>query len=640
MAVGPLSPSMIMAGKGIVPDIGGTKPAETDYTLGINPKIGPLVDEYNRLNVVRQAPTGDWWIALQSEVDFLGGSINFLIDRDDLPPPKAPPKSGRIPFVPEVMPEGGISITDLFIKNARLEMCYDDPTSYILPEAEVGPRDLTKFAQFYGLCSTYRAQANEMINSTENTNIAAQTFTNMGALSTGSVSCMSTSFLLLGQDLMAQGNLIDFKYLDFLGYPSSIFRQMSKIGGLLPGVYDATKLVGLPDSTFSDIGTSKEPVAGETELKLYQALKLITGDSLLQLLELFSMTTKGIISGADLLDPKKIFPASYNTLMIQVPGTLPTSKTVDKMIYLPNGAIDTTIESVFINDETFLELRKIIPSDQALANTALVRAYSQIKNIKNTEFPDFAKSVTLLQNDKDLKAVKNMPEPLTPAVENFYSNNLADGSGPNKSTTLRDFMGVAAGYPLVDSLGVLVPAFKKLDISGGLDDLFALFDQMTGPYDPNSHDKQLVIDAAEEWIDIIDEIPGGKKALDLWNQLGDEISRNVTNYTLAGVVYDANVDPLAFQDLVENDRPSALALITNIHQLGVDTTDGGSAEIFTNICQPGTEESPRIYGQNFLNALREGLNNQALQDSGISTDNQMDSSPSVTTKTSMPPANG
>ena len=65
----------------------------------------------------------------------------------------------------------------------------------------------------------------------------------------------------------------------------------------------------------------------------------ITGESLAQILRLLRVTTPGITTMADLLNPVKILPRSYNTL------TAPTANGLRGIYINAAGAVNTRLET-------------------------------------------------------------------------------------------------------------------------------------------------------------------------------------------------------------------------------------------------------------------------------------------------------
>lgn len=285
--------------------------------------------------------------------------------------------------------------------------------------------DLSKFCQIYGMCQGYRITANQTVNSTKNSDIIDNTFTNMNDLSTGGVTQITSDPPVFGADMIALGELINLKYLDLLGYPSTLLLQILNTGGLLPGLYDALIISGVSDSVLVDLKQNSTTPALSINLQIYRALMMITGDTLSQIKKLLGVTTPNIETAADLLNPRKLFPNGWQTLAVTPP---------------PGYDFTAT--------ENYINLSKIIPPDQALDNVTLIYGFKQIKNIQNIDFADFSRSVAAMEKPGNFNSATSIPQ----SAKDEINSSLATGTGPNGTLTLYDFMGTAIGYIQTDSL--------------------------------------------------------------------------------------------------------------------------------------------------------------------------------------------
>jgi hypothetical protein len=95
-------------------------------------------------------------------------------------------------------------------------------------------------------------------------------------------------------------------------------------------------------------------------------------------LSILDTTTPGIETMADLLNPVKLFPASFSSL------TLPTPDG-PVLIYDPTGAVNSVIVPILnsgaVSPTGCDELAKIIPQANAAASRALQIAFQQVKGI-------------------------------------------------------------------------------------------------------------------------------------------------------------------------------------------------------------------------------------------------------------------
>jgi hypothetical protein len=118
---------------------------------------------------------------------------------------------------------------------------------------------------------------------------------------------------------------------------------------------------------------------------MYQAMTQVTGNDLAQILKVLKVSTVNITTMADLLNPVKLFPNSFQSLTVTTPGGT-------RAIYVDASG---SVNSNLVNDlppfvvDRYNTLKQIIPADQALANCALGVALSQVNGISNMDLPTF-----------------------------------------------------------------------------------------------------------------------------------------------------------------------------------------------------------------------------------------------------------
>ena len=196
----------------------------------------------------------------------------------------------------------------------------------------LGNGDLGKFAQIYNTCDGYRQITNQSLTSTNNSNILNSTFINMDALSTGSISLVSNNFPTFGSDLSKLGKLVNFSLLDYQGYPWVLLYQVIKVSGLTSRLKAILNDNGVSDTVLTQLKKGPTPVSGSIDKKIYSAMKKVTGNELAQIKVLLGVTvSNGIVTMADLLNPIKILPNSYQSLLVSspTPSTTSTTNTVN-----------------------------------------------------------------------------------------------------------------------------------------------------------------------------------------------------------------------------------------------------------------------------------------------------------------------
>ena len=337
------------------------------------------------------------------------------------------------------------------------------------------PTDLGKFCQKFTSAVGYVKQTNEIIATSQNTNFLGPTFSGMDNLTTGGFNGVSTSLSKFGQDLGKLGNLINFAALGEFGSPVGLVRQLIASGGLLPGFIGAVEGINVEQTANGGIVVSIDALNGLTlpgsELSdtvqslLYKAMQRVTGTDLAEVLAVLKVTTANIKTMADLLNPVKIFPNSYTTLLAPVPtvtGTpdptatrgLPPNR---EYIYInQSGSINTSLATklppylVKLSESTakqitYERLRTIVPADQALGSKAIEASFEQIKNIDQQNCTQLAATVSTMELNSGLPLIQNMTQPVPNSVVTSLSSTIPKGTGPNGTITLFDVLGVVSG---------------------------------------------------------------------------------------------------------------------------------------------------------------------------------------------------
>lgn len=214
-------------------------------------------------------------------------------------------------------------------------------TSTITTEVNnlLGNGDIGKFAQLLSAAQGYVSQTNRLIKTTLNANSPTNTvgFTTQDNLSTGGLSGVSQAFAALGVDLAQLGFLIDLNNLNNLGSPAALLRQIGTIASTTPALNTALLNAGLPADLVDAPDTAQ--YTDQQQRLIYQAMTQVTGAELAQILRLLRVTTPGITTMADLLNPVKILPRSYNTL------TAPTANGLRGIYINEAGAVNTRLET-------------------------------------------------------------------------------------------------------------------------------------------------------------------------------------------------------------------------------------------------------------------------------------------------------
>lgn len=207
----------------------------------------------------------------------------------------------------------------------------------------MGAGDLTKFTQIFNSADGFASQANQFINSNLNINNLGSTFGpvsgGMDNLLTGSFNQVSEAFGALGGDMRNLGNLINMDDLPNLGSPDSLVKQLATVGGLTPSINNILREAGLSSSQITGLASGNLGGLTDSANKLlYEGMSKITGNELAQVKSVLGVTTPGINTMADLLNPTKIFPTSYSTL------TMPTPDGLRGIYADTQGSVNTNLE--------------------------------------------------------------------------------------------------------------------------------------------------------------------------------------------------------------------------------------------------------------------------------------------------------
>ena len=311
-------------------------------------------------------------------------------------------------------------------------------------------------------------------------------------------------------------------------------------------------------------------------------------------------------------------------------------------------------------------LKKIIPPDQALANQALSRSLRQVKDIFNTDLPTLSAAVSALESNKDLSLINALTEPVPPVVTNFIGNTLATGTGPGNTITINDVIGVAAGATINTDLPVVTTVVSDLANIGALDSLTGnggtpsstdngiytlmsytlagtyslagnVLDITTIPttnYFPgnvfsdvnsafgNISNNGTLLYWGNYWIANIASDPLYSNVVvvanDATNACAEQLNLNVINCTVAGIDIANVVNDIANANLVANSVTTSLGLASQLHDIGLDVSEGGAAQFFEQVAN-----ATNLTGQAVIASMREGRNIAVLNAVGIQLDTQL-----------------
>jgi hypothetical protein len=205
--------------------------------------------------------------------------------------------------------------------------------------ADFGSGDISKFIQALNLAQAYAENTNLFINSAVNSQTyLGNTFTSTNDMITGDVTTINLATVTFGSDLTNLGQLIDLNALEDLGSPLVLIQRIVKITGNIPVLSLLLLAEGVNEDIVLNLTDPTLSVADSVQRLMYQAMTKITGPELAQVLKVLKVVTLGIENMADLLNPVKLFPNSYQSLTV-------VTSNGPRAIYLNSaGAVNTNLE--------------------------------------------------------------------------------------------------------------------------------------------------------------------------------------------------------------------------------------------------------------------------------------------------------
>lgn len=236
-----------------------------------------------------------------------------------------PPHTGNIVYPNNVL-----------FSNLLLETGY----SYMGQKTIAGSPDLSIFCQGFGALVGYNGITNSFINSAVNSqNYLAGTYTNADNMVSGGITSVNICTAQWGNDLAKLGGLINLKNLPELGTPLALVKQLASLGGITPDLTLAFSNAGVSLDVVINLSSPNMVASTMDQKAMYNAMTQITGTPLTEILQILGVTTSNITTMADLLNPYKIFPTSFQTL------TFTGTNGVSQNIYInPTGTVNATMQ--------------------------------------------------------------------------------------------------------------------------------------------------------------------------------------------------------------------------------------------------------------------------------------------------------
>lgn len=497
------------------------------------------------------------------------------------------------------------------------------------------PSDYTKFVQAFSAAQGYVVTNNQVILTNKNSQTyLGPVFSNMGNLTTGGISAMTTDLQLFAIDLAALGQLWNFEYLNNFGSPAELLRQLQQIGGFPPALSSGLTAAQIPESEIANLSVAAYEMSDTLQAAAYKVMQTITGNDLRQVLSILGVRTLDIANMADLLNPIKLFPKSFNTL------TTTIGKQTAK-IYQSNRAINsaliTQLPASLVKSTSpgmpYERLLTIIPSDQALAFKALQQGFLQIKNISEVTLPALANTAAILETPRFLPLINNLQVPVPANVFNQIKATLPVGSGPSQTLTIGDMMGCLSGYNITDQLSNVSKSIASLSTTNLTRVYNVMGNVMRGQYGPIGNVFGNIIipagqpgagtySSAEAAISVLVPMANSNVSIIASGNPAAVGGINSNWLTIANVVFDnknnftkADID---YENITGNQQPALFSFVESLHEAGVDIGPLGDNTFITSIANAAT-----FGGQAVLACLQEGRNLLTLSNSNIGNDTQI-----------------
>ena len=669
-----LSPVMSIAGSGILPN----PPADIGVALTVNPDLAANVQAYRdtlpvqefRAIVANASPAYD--------ADLRDLAANTFPALTDHTPPgysvatlyPAPTWQDVESYAPpdQVLYLGSVyeSVADS-LDNLPTDPVYWDEiipsdaffSDLIMPTANrvMGDGDLSVFCQAFMSAVGYSQQTNGVLSAVNSAVILDQTFDpgtgGMDTITTANFNQVSTDLRDLSRDLQDLGQMIYLGNLDDLGLPGELLAQIGRVsGGEIPSMTSLLQVSGFSNSTIRALGQGINDLTSREERTLYQLMLSMTDDILAQVKEILGIRTANIINVAQLLDPRRILPRSYQTLICPTPqGLAPVY--IDAQAV--NSALRPLLENPLValytgpnNTNSLTELSRIIPPDQALANKALSRSLQQIKNIATTTLPRISRAMGEIETNQGLLGIQALTQAVPTMVTDFYAQSLGQGTGAQGDILVGDVVGIVSGQEFASGFASMAQTLATMQATGQLVSLTGdqgvyqvMADTQAGDYTQLVMGQYRVVippplpaagtygdyATAQEAIDdafLTGLIPAANTAIqnivaaypqpvllcdDTQSGMAQELDRQSTNLALAQI---------DFNTIEANSTSAIMSFTANLHEYALDIQPGGASEILTAVSNIAS-----LSGQAVTASLREGRNIQVLQGAGIEVDTQL-----------------
>ena len=539
-------------------------------------------------------------------------------------------------------------------------------------EAYMGDGDLSKFVQTFTQADSYCSTVNVFINSAVNSNsYLGPTFTGMDNLVTAGLTEINRATAAMGDDLFNAGHYIDLGNLDNYGTPLALIQQISRRAGTISPLIATLSVAGVPDNIILNLNDPAVVVTDTIQKLMYNALLVVTGDELANILRILDVWTPNINTLADLLNPAVMLPNSYPSLTMPTADgpraiyiTPPPEPPIDYNNLTPEQsqailaeeaavrAIDRPLACEIRQSENPVTagstaspvtgdtsgntgsgnqytpnslLEPIVAADQAgisyerlsvmttpglaLVNKALSCSLDQVTNISRMNLPQLSEAFLAAETNKGLLAIEAQTQPLPTAAVSYYANSIATGSGVNGTILLTDILGTAAGTTVTDSIGNCISIINTLyDVdASNIANLITAYNDILA--NTIVSDNGNVLLSISDAVNVIGNIANANPTETAGlNTNFLAISAQITKET--GLQVTAGID---IGNVIGNSQTSIMSFVSSLPGYGLDTKVGGSAQYLENVSTSASA------GQSTVAVLREGRTTEGLNVAGVGT---------------------
>lgn len=453
------------------------------------------------------------------------------------------------------------------------------------------PTEQSRFVSHFQTAAGHVSTINEIVNSAANgSKVAKNSFTSMDELSTGNISLVSTDPQKFGQDLINTGILIDFSNLTNYGTPDALFKILAGTN-MISTLREEFAARNVNIDVLMSEAANNGALTPTNQRIVYDISKTITGKKLSDILLVLQIETQRIVRLSDLLDTKKLFPASFSTLR-----SLNNGK--PENIYVTGGIAPYV---------SALKTRTtgILPEDIAKANYAFVIALQQIKKINEITPKSLGEQAKGLELNAGLLAITSQTAAMDENVANELNSEFAKGTNKNGSYYFKDVIGTVAGYVHTDTYTTLLSLADNINyskVSTAYDDVV---DELNG-----AGDVSVMLDLlADAKVDMETDYPNETAQwTSSMSESDAQIVREQEAFTDAEI-YNGSVF------LSVQSSKTAMAFASTLGTLSTKTEQAELLELVADQTGPG--------GQSIIAALREGRNLAKLNTAGVGSDSSI-----------------